>query len=325
MNEQKHPFTSEPGRRYAAGGVRTRPGADISPRASSRSPTSPPEQRAPSQPSSPKHLDFHAKHVARKPTTVKPALPRQNRSYVLKRHMVERAVEHRKEVRGTRKRRFAGFVGVFMIVGAILIILGSFWDFLPNLRSISIPFLHEVHQADPTPTTPVKSLSTLDESKPTPSDIIGFQAATDAPRILKIDKLDIESRVKRVGASLTGEPISPSNIYDVGWFDDSGKPGQPGAVLINGHISGRSKSGVFHDLQTLKPNDEIEIERGDKVIVKYNVVKVQTFTGNQVDMNRALDSIDSSKNGLNLVTSSANYDGANSQNIQRVIVFAVQQ
>ena len=326
MDEQKHSQSHEPGRRYDAGRVRSRPGTNVDPRPVPRTPTRASEQRTPPvEPPTPvKHLDFTPKQTTRKSSTVKPALPRQNRSHVLKRHMVERAVEHRKERRSTRKRRLAGFIGVFMIIGALLVILWSFWDFSSNFKAISIPYIHDTHHASTTTPAPQK-VSTLDESKPTPGDIASYQAAGDAPRVLRIDKLGVEARVKRVGASLTGEPISPSNIYDVGWFDDGGKPGQTGAVLINGHISGQTKNGVFHDLQTLVPNDEIKIERGDKKVIIYNVVKVQTFTGDQVDMNTALESIDSSKNGLNLVTSSANYEGGNNQNIRRVIVFAVQQ
>ncbi len=327
MNDPKHPLSSEPGRRYATGRTGLRPDVDVSPRTVPRSTTQPElKQRTPlTQPSNQKHLDFAPQHTSRKPSTTKPALPRQNRSHVLKRHMVERAVEYRKEARSMRKRRFAGFIGMFMIIGALLVILWSFWDFFPNIRSISIPYLHDTRHGNTAATASTKNLSTLDESIPTPTDLTNFQAAADAPRILRISKLDVEARVKRVGASLVGEPISPSNIHDVGWFDDSGRPGQPGAVLINGHISGSTKNGVFHDLQSLLPNDEIVIERGDKTIITYSVVKVQTFTGDQVDMSIALDSIDSSKNGLNLVTSSANYDGGNNQNIQRVIVFAVQR
>lgn len=323
MKEQNNPLRTEPGRRYAAGRVQPRTIADTSPRADPRAHAQNVAKDAVTP--GPKHLDFVPKTKERKLSNAKPALPRQNRSHVLKRHMVERAVEYRKEVRSTRKRHFLGFIGVFMALGALLVILWSFWDFMPSFKSISIPYLHEVHHTTTTGTVTKKMMSTLDESKPTPNDIIGWQAAADSPRILRIPKIAVEARVKRVGVSLTGEPISPSNIFDVGWYDASGKPNQPGAVFMNGHITGSSKEGVFHNLQSLQPTDEIQVELGDHKVVKYRVVKVQTFTGDQVDMNVALDSIDTTKNGLNLVTSSANYDGAANQTGQRVIVFAVQQ
>jgi len=325
MRGQKYPFGTEPGRRYAAGRVQPRAGADIGRRVASNLPSSPVvAQPVPQQAAAPKHLDFVPKRKEREVSTIKPALPRQKRSHVLKRHMVERAVLHRKEVRTTRKRHFFGFVGVFMVLGALLIILWSFWDFTAPIKSISFPFLRDVRHATPAVSSS-RSTSTLDESKPTPEDVMSWQAAADSPRVLRISKLDLEARVKRVGISLTGEPISPSNIFDVGWYDSSGKPNQQGAILINGHIQGRTKDGVFHNLQTLLPNDEIQVELGDRTVVKYNVVKVQTFTGDQVDMDVALDTITAGKNGLNLVTSSANYDGAANQSGQRVIVFAVQQ
>lgn len=319
MEQQKRSLPNEPGRRYAASQVipRNHVPADHTEVKEAVTPVTRPVS------SGGKALDGVAKK--RTISKARPALPRPHRSMVLKRHIVERADQHRKQVRREHKRHFASMVVAFIVICALAVLSWAFWDFLPVLRSISIPFVGNHHQAATADMMPARQHSNLDESKPSEGEVQTYQAAADAPRVLRIPKLDIEARVRRVGSSLNGEPISPSNIFDVGWFDDSSKPGLPGAVLINGHISGATKHGVFHDLATLQQNDQIQIERGDKTVLTYTVVKVQTYSGDQIDMNTALQSISADKYGLNLVTSSASYEGGISTSGQRVIVFAVQK
>lgn len=327
MEEQKRPLRSEPGRRYAAGRVPPRADDMYRPSDHQRPVVKPaviPDKHV--ETGTPKPIDGVAKPAAKRSISkAKPALPRPHRSLVLKRHLVERANQHRKQVRHEHKKHFASMLVALIVISALAVISWVFWDFLPVVKSVSIPFIGH-HQQPATPDlTMHREGSNLDQSKPSEGEIQTYQAAADAPRLLRIPKLDIEARVKRVGSSLNGEPISPSNIYDAGWYDDSSKPGQAGAVLINGHIAGSSKQGIFHDLSTLQPNDIIQIERGDKTVLTYIVNKVQAYSGDQVDMNTALQSIVADKNGLNLMTSSANYDGGVGQSGQRVIVFAVQK
>lgn len=326
MEEPKHPFSNEPGRRYAAGRVQPRSsdGFRVVTRTQSVSNSPIPDRH-----STPHHkvVDGIAKPApSRTVSKAKPALPRPHRSLVLKRHIVERADQHKKQVKRDHKRHFASFVVALIVICALAVISWVFWDFLPVVKSVSLPFIsHNQQQSNPPELNMSKVQSNLDQTKPNEGEVQMYQAAADAPRILRIPKLNIEARVKRVGSSLTGEPISPNNIFDVGWFDESSKPGQSGAVLINGHIEGTTKNGVFHDLNTLQPNDEILLERGDKTVLTYIVNKVQVYSGDQIDMGTALQSITADKNGLNLMTSTANYDGGAGQSGQRVIVFAVQK
>ena len=327
MDEQKRRVTNEPGRRYAGGRVQPR---SASTPQTERTAVVPLQDRTvhgiQTDPASRKPVDGIAKTSKRRSISrIKPALPRAHRSLVLKRHIVERADQHRKQVRREHKRHFMSMIVSLIIICARAVLSWVFWDFLPVVKSVSIPFISRQQPPAETNVVNRRQTSNLDQSKPTEGEIQTYQAAADAPRIIRIPKLEVEARVKRVGSSLNGEPISPSNIFDVGWYDDSSKPGQPGAVLINGHITGSTKNGVFYDLATLEPNDVIEIERGDKTILTYIVNKVQTYNGDQIDMSTALQSIDVSKNGLNIMTSLSNYDGSVGQSNQRVIVYAVQE
>ena len=306
MEDKKHAINNEPGRRYSAGRVRPRGTMDI------KTPEPIPATK----------ISPLGTGKKRQVSTTKPAHPRPNRSLVLKRHIVERAVEHRKQVRYERKRNAIAVLIFVIVLGALTVLGWAFLDFVPTIHPSSWSFLHRNQHIE----TPVlKSASALDEVMPSINELKNFQAAADEPRLLKIPKLKIESRVKSVSASLNGEPISPSNIYDVGWFNDSFKPGQLGAVLLNGHVNGPTKNGVFHDLKTLVPQDEIQIERGDGITLKYTVVRVQTYSGDQLDLDLLLQSVEANKSGLNLMTSARNYDGGSLSMTDRTVVFAVQK
>lgn len=332
MEEQKYtsrvsPLHREPGRRYAAGRVRPRAGADVRGGPRPLVTTHP----APKTVLQVSHNQRQAISADVKPARIpkerpeshlKPALPRQKRSLVLKRQMVERAAEHKKKTKSTHKRRFLGFISFTVVAVAFLVVCWSFWDLVPISSLIS-----KAEKRLPTPTVmaPQQESSSLDENAPSVEEIREYQTTSDAPRVLRIPKLDVQTRVKRVGASLNGEPISPNNIFDAGWFDDSAKPGLPGVVLINGHTGGQTKDGIFSDLASLVANDLLLIERGDGINLTYKVVKVQAYPADQVDMTAALQSVDANKNGLNLMTSAIRYDGRSSKAEQRIVVFAVQQ
>lgn len=107
------------------------------------------------------------------------------------------------------------------------------------------------------------------EVKPTTDD---YHVAPDKPRFLNIEKLGIKNaRVIEVGIRQNGELGTPYNIYDVGWWVKSGKPGEGKVLLMDGHNGGPTKTGVFKHLPTLQKGDMVEVERGDGARFKYKV------------------------------------------------------
>lgn len=114
----------------------------------------------------------------------------------------------------------------------------------------------------------------LIEEEPTESEVAEYTVAPDRPRYLSIDKLGIKnSRVLPMGVNEKGELDTPRNIFDVGWYDASGKPGLGGTLIIDGHNGGPHVLGVFKNTPTLVNGDIITIERGDGAIFKYSVVE----------------------------------------------------
>lgn len=159
-----------------------------------------------------------------------------------------------------------------------------------------------------------------DTNKPSAQAIGSYVVAPDAPRYLKIAKLGISARVMQVGVDTSGALGTPNNVYDTAWYTGSAKPGQPGAVLIDGHVSSWSTPGVFYRLNKLVASDQIQIVRGDGSTISYEVVKTQVYNANKVDMQAAMTPI-SGTSGLNLISCTGHVVKGTSQFNERVIVF----
>lgn len=114
----------------------------------------------------------------------------------------------------------------------------------------------------------------LIEVQPDDNEIREYIVAPDRPRYLSIAKLGItNARVLPMGINSRGELDTPVNIFDTGWYEASGKPGQGGTMLVDGHNGGPHVHGVFKELPTLVEGDIITIERGDGMIYRYAVVE----------------------------------------------------
>lgn len=303
----------EPGRRYVSHDPSVRAGGEIHA----------PHRAAPvAQPQSPTIREVTdasntRKSVPRQVSKVKPAMTRTKRSMVLRRQMVERAKEQKAKVKKERSLHFLWYIFAFAVIGAFCVVLWSFREALPFNLEFFKQKNEVVNSIEPT----LKETATLDESPVSAAEIEANVVASDAPKTLKIPNLQIAARIRQVGTTLSGEPIAPKNINDVGWYEGSSRPGNDGAVLLNGHLAGPTKTGIFTDIQALHVGDEIIVERGDGQAMTYAVERIQEYTGGQIDMSAAISSIDPTKKGLNLVTTLNKFSGTE----KRIIVFAVQR
>ena len=114
----------------------------------------------------------------------------------------------------------------------------------------------------------------LIEIEPTENEVKEYTVSPDRPRYLTIEKLGIsKARILSMGVNKNGELATPNNIFDVGWYDGSGKPGQGGTLIIDGHNGGPHVHGVFKNLPDLANGDIIKVERGDGEVFEYKVVE----------------------------------------------------
>lgn len=115
---------------------------------------------------------------------------------------------------------------------------------------------------------------TVDETEVTDAERSNYTVEPDMPRFLTIEKLGVyNARIIPVGVTADGAMDVPNNIFDVGWYTGSGKPGDGGTMIIDGHNGGPNIHGVFKELPILDSTTEIKVERGDGKIFKYRVVE----------------------------------------------------
>jgi LPXTG-site transpeptidase (sortase) family protein len=162
------------------------------------------------------------------------------------------------------------------------------------------------------------------EDKPTSSVFKSYTVPATNPRYLTIPKFSVVSRVLNEGLNRSNQLIAPGNIFDTGWYNASAKPGdEAGAIVIDGHVSGPTKKGIFYNLKDLKIGDKINLERGDGKRYTFEVVNMKTYRSNQVDMSSLMVSAQPGKLGLNLISCTGKFDAQLGEFKDRLIVFAV--
>jgi sortase (surface protein transpeptidase) len=158
--------------------------------------------------------------------------------------------------------------------------------------------------------------------RPSPKTVANYTVPASHPRYLSIPSLGIKTQVLAVGLTSAHAIGTPSNVYDTAWYDATTLPGQPGATLIDGHVSSWTTHGVFYNLKSLVPGDSINIQTGDGNTYTYLVVKTQIYAAADVDVNSLLKPVDPTKSGLNLITCTGDVIKGTSSFDKRVVVYA---
>lgn len=161
--------------------------------------------------------------------------------------------------------------------------------------------------------------------KPSAAAIRSYTVAPQNPRYIDIPSLKVHARVLAMTVDKHNELQSPYGIYDGGWYTGSSLPGQPGAMLVDGHSGIGNTHGIFHELPRLTIGAHIAITRGDGKQYVYTVVKKEIVDASKVDMSTLLVSQDSSKPGLNLITCAGDWIPGTFSLKQRALVYAVMQ
>lgn len=229
------------------------------------------------------------------------------------------AVEAPRPLPRPKRTRLPILVIVLYVLAALLFVVGGFiaWQ---GLRA-------DDHATEQIP--PATEVTEDDGSNPATTPITenskdAYVVAPQLPRLLTIDKLGIKARVMPLGVTSANKLKAPSNIYDVGWYNASSQPGDPGAMLMDGHVSSWESDGVFKNIKKLVPGDELTVERGDGQVFRYRVMKSQAYDEAQTDMQAALQPVTEGKNGLNLITCYGRIKPGTSEFEQRLIVFTEQ-
>ncbi len=166
----------------------------------------------------------------------------------------------------------------------------------------------------------------LIEIKPTEVEIAEYFVDPDKPRYLSIEKLGIgRSRIFALGVTTSNALAAPNNIFDVGWYDKSGKPGEGGTMLLDGHSGGPHEYGIFKNLSNLTEGDIIVIERGDGVVFRYEVKESQSIKLDEANdyMQQALMSPVPGKESLTIISCTGEWSNVQRTFLSRQFVRAI--
>jgi LPXTG-site transpeptidase (sortase) family protein len=164
-----------------------------------------------------------------------------------------------------------------------------------------------------------------DETEPTPEVIAEWKVAPDKPRYLSILKIGVKNaKILEIGVKKNNQLDVPSNIFDVGWYRNSAKPGSGGTLLIDGHNGGPTKDGVFKHLDSLAKSDLITVERGDGEIFTYEVYEFNIVPLSEADayMSKMQTTPVPGKESLSLITCTGGWIAASRNYDHRVMLRA---
>lgn len=162
-----------------------------------------------------------------------------------------------------------------------------------------------------------------DETSVSGANVDKYSVAGDLPRVLTIPAIKVKTRVLPMSVKSDNQLQAPANIFDAGWYNASAKPGNPGAILIDGHVSGPTKPGIFKKLTALRQGDIIELDNGARQKFSFAVQKVETIPLQDVDMIQLLRPYGGVAKGLNLITCGGQFNAKSQTYKSRTVVYAV--
>jgi sortase (surface protein transpeptidase) len=138
---------------------------------------------------------------------------------------------------------------------------------------------------------------------PSEAAVTNYSVAPTRPKYIAIPAIGVpNTEVLPLGLTKGNAIAVPSSSYVVGWYRNSAKPGQRGAMFIYGHVLGLNAGGIFYNLKELVPGNDIIVTRGDGTVYMYQVVASKLYPAQSVDMSAVLTPTISGVPGLNLMT-----------------------
>ncbi|RBM14919.1 hypothetical protein DEH69_18230 [Streptomyces sp. PT12] len=139
--------------------------------------------------------------------------------------------------------------------------------------------------------------------------ISGEPSAVVAPPLTRADPVrvhipQLSTDVEVFGADLSpdGGPPSPSeeDAQRAAWYSGGVSPGERGAAILVGHLDTYDGPAAFAGLGSLRPGENIEIDRADGQIAVFTVDSVEQYPKSDFPDERVYGSVDSPQ--LRLIT-----------------------
>ena len=155
-------------------------------------------------------------------------------------------------------------------------------------------------------------------------------AESVAPVELQIDSVGVDAPIE-LGAVTDGAMQDPSGPWVVSWYDQLGKIGEGGNVVMAGHVDyynagpdGTPGPAVFWDVRDLPPGDIVRVVGEDGKNYEYAVQWTQAFSAAELTPDVIQQDIvgDTGDETLTLITCGGDFDPATGEYLQRWVVRA---
>lgn len=221
------------------------------------------------------------------------------------------------------KRFIRKDVAVGLMVALILTVTGyvSFDTWQTN-NTVKQNLNPSVAAASADTTEHIQANEGQDKSPLPKNALANYKVSAELPRAIYIKKLGVAARLLPMGVNGDSSLQAPLNINDAGWYTSSAKPGQGGAMVVDGHASQTGTNyGLFAKLDTLVEGDQLIVEKGDGTKLTYKVVHTEIDAESDVDMNKLMLPYGTATQGLNLITCAGEWTKDGKTLDHRVLVF----
>lgn len=204
-----------------------------------------------------------------------------------------------------RSRVWGVVSGVLLVTAAGLLTIG--------LRGDEHPLPGPVAQRAVPPVAPPVS------PKP-PAVTPALVVAHSVPTSLRIPAIALSVPLSTLGLNLDGTVQVPTGDLVPGWFRLGPSPGQLGSSVILGHVDSYKGPGVFFNLRTLQPGDQVQVSLTDGAVATFAVSAVATYTKTQFPADQVYGSHGTST--LQLVTCGGTFDPQTGHYLSNIVVYS---
>ena len=180
----------------------------------------------------------------------------------------------------------------------------------------------------PGPVTLAESRVTAPDVEPEPTPL----PEGVAPVELQIDSVGVDAPIE-LGAVVDGAMQDPSGPWVVSWYDQLGKIGEGGNVVLAGHVDyynagpdGTPGPAVFWNVRDLPAGDIIRVVAEDGKNYEYAVQWTQPYAAAELTPDVIQNDIvgDTGQEALTLITCGGDFDPSTGEYLQRWVVRATQ-
>ncbi len=141
------------------------------------------------------------------------------------------------------------------------------------------------------------------------------------PTGLSIPRIGLDSpKLADLRIDYRGALQVPTDYSQVGWYDASAVPGDPGPAVLTGHVDTRRGPAVFAQLDQLRPGDLIDVPRSDGSTARFGVDSVEYYAKDSLPTDRVYGPSTSPQ--LRLLTCGGPFDSGRLSYQDNVVVFA---